>query len=61
MDAERKVRVFLFLSSLGPRFAVIPVRAWITVLGYAGRNNGYIEVDHTSKTREKLVDENHDR
>ena len=28
---------------------------------YAGRNNGYIEVDNTSKTREKSVDENIDQ
>ena len=61
LDAEQKIRVFFFLLSWVLRCAVTPARAWITDFCYAGCNNGYIEVDHTSKTREKSVDENHNR
>ena len=52
---------FLFLSSWVQRSAVTPARAWLTDFCYAGCINGYNEVDHKSKTREKSVDENPDR
>ena len=61
MDAGAKDSSIPFLSSWVPRCAVTPARALLTDFCYAACINRYIEVDHTSKTREKSVDENIDK